>query len=326
MRSRSLTAAAAIALGAAGILVPVTTASARLVAGTASADVECVTHTDEVGSRGAGTRFDPHELSPAKAASMDRDLRAAMAAKGVSVDARGNVQSRGKPGGGGGGGGGTFDGAVIDVYWHTITDGSRGALSSSEITAQISVLEDAYAGSGFTFSLVSVDTTDNADWYSGITNGSPAEREMKNALHEGGKEALNVYTADLGDGLLGWATFPKSTVDPMDGVVLLDESLPGGSATNYNQGDTGTHEVGHWLGLYHTFQGGCNGKGDYVDDTAPEASPAYGCPAGRDSCTRQAGLDPITNFMDYTYDACMDTFSAGQTTRMQSAWLAYRAS
>ncbi|MFE8602687.1 zinc metalloprotease [Archangium violaceum] len=214
----------------------------------------------------------------------------------------------------------------IKIYWHVINKGTglaNGDIPQSQIDSSIAVMNAAYSNTPFSFTLASVDRTTNSTWYT--SSGGASEKKMKAALRKGGAGDLNIYSNNMGQGLLGWATFPSSYASQpsLDGVVILYSSVPGGSAAPYNEGDTLTHEAGHWLGLYHTFQGGCTGSGDYVADTAAEASPAYGCPSGRDTCSG-GGLDPITNFMDYTDDSCMNTFSAGQADRADALVAQYR--
>ncbi|MEU3454900.1 zinc metalloprotease [Micromonospora sp. NPDC006766] len=261
---------------------------------------------------------EPNELTAAQVREREADLAAVLAERARFRAGAGAVAPLAT--------------VTIPVVVHVIQkDSTRagGNIPDSMINQQISVLNQAYSGAtggaatSFGFQLQKINRVTNASWYP-IVQGSSAERSMKTSLRQGGKNTLNIYLGQLSNGLLGWATFPKSTLDPMDGVVVLNESLPGGTTTNYNKGYTGTHEIGHWLNLYHTFQGGCSGSGDSVSDTPAEASPASGCPTGRDTCTAP-GLDPIHNFMDYSYDSCMYEFTPGQASRMLTAWNAYRA-
>ncbi|MDQ5820467.1 MAG: zinc metalloprotease [Actinomycetota bacterium] len=225
--------------------------------------------------------------------------------------------------------------ATIPVYFHVVTDGTTGSLTNAQIADQIQVLNLTFGGfeggyaTGFSFKLAGVTRTNNAAWfYSGIS-GKDAHT-MKRTLRQGGNDALNLYSTTA-DAYLGWAYLPDIVTKPgqayLDGVVVDWESMLGTStryAGRYDQGETSTHEVGHWLNLEHTFFGGCN-RGDFVDDTPAELTPTNGCPAGKDTCPAP-GLDPIHNYMDYSYDTCYTEFTAGQTQRMRDAWLYYRAS
>lgn len=230
---------------------------------------------------------------------------------------------------------------TIPTYFHVVLPAGEAAngISDAEnrlttlVNNQMAVLNEAYAGrattgqesvpTAFKYNLATIDFSYNDAWY-GVTPG-PIEKKMKTATRIGGKNTLNVWTANIGDDLLGWATFPAKKLSVNDGVVILDESMPGGTAGKYAFGDTLTHEVGHWLALYHTFQGGCSTTGDSVADTPAEAMPQFDCPIGADTCTAP-GVDPIHNYMDYTQDTCMYQFTTGQATRMSDAWSQYRAS
>jgi hypothetical protein len=299
---RTLSGAAAITLVASALLAtsPATAALAADVCAPGALNGAKV-------RPGAGVTHDPNTISEAEADQREAEMRTLLNAKAA----------------------GPFAAKVVNikVVWHVISeDGTRanGNIPRSMINDQIDVLNAAFAGTGFRYTLQDVNRVTNPAWYP-IEYDSAVEKEMKRALRTGGDGTLNIYSGDLSAGLLGWATFPKANINKIDGVVILAESVPGGSAAPYNEGDTATHEVGHWLNLYHTFQNGCGNKGDRVDDTPSEKEPAFGCPEGQDSCVNKPGLDPINNFMDYTDDFCMFEFTPGQAARMQDAWNAYRA-
>ncbi len=228
---------------------------------------------------------------------------------------------------------------TIPVWVHVINKGAgfaNGDLSEEMIRAQIRVLDSSFsggtggAGSGFGFQLVGVTRTTNQAWFQSMATNFEVELEAKRALRRGGPETLNIYTIDGGP-YLGFAYYPSiltyEAYAILDGVVLDWRSLPGGTFAIYSEGDTATHEVGHWLALYHTFEGKCSVKNDYVSDTPAEFSPAFLCPVGRDTCATPSrpGADPIFNFMDYTQDSCMYQFTGGQVQRMRAAWAAFRA-
>jgi hypothetical protein len=228
---------------------------------------------------------------------------------------------------------------TIPVWFHVIDRGSgfeNGEVPESMIRAQLRVLEESYngrtggAGSGFGFELAGVTRTRNPTWFQSMVSNFELEMDIKQLLRRGGPETLNIYTVDGGP-YLGFAYYPSVLTLPeyavLDGVVLDWRSLPGGTFEIYSEGDTATHEVGHWLALYHTFENKCSAKGDFVADTPAEFSPAFLCPIGRDTCAgaSKPGLDPIFNFMDYTQDSCMYQFTSGQVQRMQAAWAAFRA-
>lgn len=218
----------------------------------------------------------------------------------------------------------------IQTYVHVINGGTgitNGDITDKMVADQIQVLNDAYKDTAFKFKLAATDRTTNATWRT-MEPDTSAEREAKTALRKGDAAALNIYSANPGGGLLGWATFPEwyQGEPSMDGVVILADSFPGGSAAPYDLGDTATHEVGHWLGLYHTFQGGCSPPGDNVRDTPRVKEPNFGCPdKGFDSCptpdneggTSTVRGDDFSNFMDYTDDSCMDHFTPRQALRME---------
>lgn len=165
---------------------------------------------------------------------------------------------------------------------------------------------------------------------------SDIESTLKPATIWDPTQYLNFWTVQFSDNnnLLGYAQFPDGSGlsgisasggnANTDGIVSNYNVFGSGSGASfllkapYNKGRTMTHEVGHWLGLIHIWGDttNCNTNTDYCADTPVAQDANYGCPTGIDTCTNKSGLDMIENYMDYTNDACMNTFTQNQKDRM----------
>lgn len=213
----------------------------------------------------------------------------------------------------------------VPLAFHIITSGATGNVTDAQIANQVRVLNAAFLGSGISFVVVDVERVSSATWFSGCITTS--ELAMKQNLAYDPTELINLYTCKPASNVLGVATFPWLFPENhyQHGVTLHYGTFPGGSASGYNQGDTAVHEIGHYFGLYHTFQGGCAGQGDFVVDTPAEAKAASGCQPTRNTCA-SVGFDPVANFMDYSVDTCLVNFSLGQVGRMHAALSTFRPS
>ncbi|KAL4903360.1 hypothetical protein BDW74DRAFT_179778 [Aspergillus multicolor] len=238
------------------------------------------------------------------------------------------------------------DSMQIQVYAHLVrASESESAVLDWQVRQQVSMLNQYFRPTGFSFVLAGVDSQIMPN-LGPIWGGTEQDLRVKQ-VRVGDMQTLNFYVVpSVIDNFADYAwvnpgiflphedvdanrtglrsSFPWWSIEnpQADGVVVARDYIPGGRNVGFNTGKIGVHEVGHWLGLLHTFQDGCDG-GDLVDDTPAEASPTFGCPWSRDSCP-QPGTDPIHNLMDYTNDACRYQFTTGQVQRMYGMWTEYR--
>ncbi|KAJ5319416.1 hypothetical protein MYU51_017443 [Penicillium brevicompactum] len=241
----------------------------------------------------------------------------------------------------------------IETWFHIVSSKSESEqVTDDMIDSQLAILQDSYADSDISFRLQGVTRHVNDEW---ARNGD--ETAMKTALRKGTYRTLNVYfqtnlqatpgqsgralgtrgtNSDLAASVLGFCTLPDPKINAdspasqyvKDGCNILAKTMPGGSLDLYNRGGTAIHEIGHWNGLLHTFQGescSADNPGDYINDTPQQSTPTDGCPAHKDSCPDVPGQDAVHDFMDYSSDVCYESFTPGQSERMRSMWDSMRA-
>ena len=193
---------------------------------------------------------------------------------------------------------------VIQTYFLVLAwgeTGEEGQLPEARLAKQLRILNSDYAPRNISFDLRETARTVNINW--ALNSDGLA---MRRSLRRGRSDALNLYFIGFMYAL-GHCTLPniETSVEDSDlltynGCGMLGETIPGGTPSPYDGGRATTHEVGHWLHLLHTFDGGCTYVGNFVHETLAYASDGVECPVGRDSCPDLPGLDPIHKYMNHT--------------------------
>jgi len=238
---------------------------------------------------------------------------------------------------------------IIPVVIHVIHDGGTNNISDAQIQSQIDVLNEDFrkkvATNGFgagvdtdiEFCLAKKDpqgkcTNGIVRINSPLSNHQTYQRsQLKLLSYWDNLRYLNMYVVKSingGSGILGYSSFPGGPPDE-DGVVIRHDYFGKIGTAASSLGRTTTHEIGHWFGLYHTFNGGCGvdtcADGDLVCDTPPAANPNFGCPT-INSCSNDVPNvnDQIQNYLDYSNDNCKNMFTNGQKQRMHATLVSLR--
>ncbi|WP_164931723.1 M43 family zinc metalloprotease [Dyella sp. M7H15-1] len=224
--------------------------------------------------------------------------------------------------------------AVIKIAWHEIikSDGT-GAISTERMREQISDLNRSMQANGIpiTFQLASWSEYTSDSWFSSCEDN----QDMRDILAIAPQNYINVYSCSDASGSLGKASIPyflQGDEGSKENFVYVNfNTLPGGEGP-YAEGATLVHEIGHYLGLVHVFEigyGVCaagnnpltgtgNWSGDFIMDTPPQSMPTAGCPMVAPS-TCPGSQNSIHNYMDYSNDICLTTFTPGQRDLMYAA-------
>ena len=223
---------------------------------------------------------------------------------------------------------------TVPVVFHVIRHpNGTGDVPEEWIDAQVALMNKKFKRRAkATFEIAEINRVKKKKWFLNCSpvkpNGSISKPwlKMTQRLAVDPATTLNIYTCQPKGGVLGVAipAFFLEPDDPANSVIVRWDTLPGGDLFPYDLGYTAVHEVGHTFGLFHTFENGCDEPGDWVGDTAFEATPAFGCPIGRDTCPMSPGADPVTNPMDYSDDACFTKFTRKQGRRMRDTLDTYR--